>query len=137
VTLSLLACALLWASPAATEDERPDAGELRACVAAAEGSAGVAACEADAQTRLRERIETWRRAIRARLDNRERQAFDQSEAAWKTWFDAETALIELTLQQRRDGLGPMLQSGAVTRLFEERERQLREHLHNLTFAGGR
>ena len=46
--------------------------------------------------------------------------------------EAQTAIQELTLSQRGDGLGEKLLPGAVTLLYEQRERQLREHLHNLS-----
>lgn len=123
---------LLCLLQAATADEI--GGDLRECVAAATNAAAVGACEATEQAVLKERIERWSRAIRTRLDNRQRVLFDRSLAAWRTWFESETELLDLTLAQRTDGLGPKLRSGAVTRLYEERERQLREHLHNLSYA---
>jgi hypothetical protein len=130
--LLLCAVAAAQAAPPPTDQER-----LRACIGEARDSGAIAACEANAQQELRDRIERWTRAIRVLLDNRERPAFDRSVEAWQLWFQRESELLELTLDQRRDGLGPRLRSGAITQLYEERERQLREHLHNLKYAGGR
>jgi hypothetical protein len=132
----ILAIALVGASAHASERLLEKRG-LRDCIESAGNAGAIAACEAQEQASLRDRIERWSRSIRALLDNRQRPAFDRSAAAWQAWFEAETELLDLTLGQRRDGLGPKLRSGAITRLFEERERQLREHLHNLKFAGGR
>lgn len=132
----ILAAGLVAGSAQAAEPLLEERG-LRDCVEAAGNAGAVAACEAREQASLRDRIERWTRSIRSRLDNRQRPAFDRSTAAWQAWFESETELLDMTLGQRRDGLGPKLRSGAITRLFEERERQLREHLHNLKFAGGR
>jgi hypothetical protein len=93
------------------------------------------ACEKSQQVVLKDRIDRWSTAIRQRLDGRELAAFDQNTRAWKAFLDSELAMLDLTLKARRDGLGPTLQPGAVTRLYEERERQLREHLHNLSYVG--
>ena len=57
------------------------------------------------------------------------------EHAWEAYLDSETALLDLTLAKRRDGLGPSLRPGAITQLYEARDRQLLEHLHNLSFSG--
>lgn len=133
----MTATALLWCAPLLAGEPLDERSALRDCISAARDAAAIAACEVSAQADLRDRIERWTRAIRVLLDNRQRPAFDRSVDAWQTWFESETRLLELTLAQRRDGLGPRLQSGAITRLFEDRERQLREHLHNLKFAGPR
>ncbi|MCB1773194.1 MAG: hypothetical protein KDI88_06220 [Gammaproteobacteria bacterium] len=128
---------MIWSAALPAAEPLEERSALRDCISAARETGAIAACEAAAQTDLRGRIERWTRAIRVLLDNRQRPAFDRSVDAWQAWFESETHLLELTLAQRRDGLGPRLQSGAVTRLFEDRERQLREHLHNLKFAGPR
>jgi len=128
---------MIWCTSVLAGEPLEEHSALRNCISTARDAAAIAVCEASAQTELRDRIERWTRAIRVLLDNRQRPAFDHSVDAWQAWFESETRLLELTLAQRRDGLGPRLQSGAVTRLFEDRERQLREHLHNLKFAGPR
>lgn len=134
---TIVAIALIWCTPLPAAEPLEERSALRDCISASRDAAAIAACEASAQNDLRDRIERWTRAIRTLLDNRQRPAFDLSVEAWQAWFESETRLLELTLAQRRDGLGPRLRSGAVTRLFEDRERQLREHLHNLKFAGPR
>lgn len=93
------------------------------------------ACEKSQQMVLKDRIQRWSTAIRQRLDARDLAVFDRNIEAWTAFFDSELAMLDLTLKARRDGLGPTLQPGAVTRLYEERERQLREHLHNLSYVG--
>jgi hypothetical protein len=133
----MTAVVMMWCTSVLAGEPLEERSLLRECISTARDAATIAACEASAQTELRDRIERWTRAIRVLLDNRQRPAFDRSVDAWQAWFESETRLLELTLAQRRDGLGPRLQSGAVTRLFEDRERQLREHLHNLKFAGPR
>jgi hypothetical protein len=109
--------------------------DLRDCVADARDAAAVAACEVTAQAALKARIERWSAAIRKRLDARERLLFDRNAAAWKAFFDSEVALLDLGLGKRADGLASKLRPGAVTRLYEQREEQLREHLHNLSIPG--
>ena len=109
-------------------------GSLRDCIAAARGSAGVANCEKQAQSVLKENIERLSTAIRTHLNQAQRTVFDSSASAWQAFFEHEKAMLELSLGQRRDGLGPKLQLGAVTLLYEQREQQLREHLHNLSLA---
>lgn len=109
--------------------------DLRDCVADARDAAAVAACEMTAQAALKARIKRWSAAIRKRLDTRERLLFDRNAAAWEAFFDSEVALLDLGLGKRADGLAPKLQPGAITRLYEQREEQLREHLHNLSIAG--
>ena len=108
--------------------------QLRDCVARAQGAAAVAACEKQQQTALKARIEQLSETIRARLDARQRLAFDRNMSAWQAFFDSERALLDLTLGLRRDGLGPSLHAGAITRIYEQREQQLREHLHNLSIT---
>lgn len=129
----LLSAALLLAAAAAAAPPSPPSG-LRECVAAARDAAAMAACERREQTHLRQRIDQLAVNIRARLDTRQRLVFERNIQAWQAFFDSEVALSELSLGQRRDGLGPALRPGAVTRMLEERVRQLREHLHNLTLA---
>ncbi len=126
-----LAALLLLGSAALAQP----AQDLRDCVADARDAAAVAACERTAQVALKARIERWSTAIRERLDDRERTLFDRNTAAWKAFFDSEVALLDLGLAKRADDLGPRLRTGAVTRLYEQREQQLREHLHNLSIAG--
>ena len=105
---------------------------LRECIAQARDSAALAACEKQAQLSLREDIRRLSAAIRAKLNPSQRMVFDQSTAAWQTFVQHETMMQELTHAQREDGLGDKLLPGAVTLLYEQRERQLREHLHNLS-----
>ena len=105
---------------------------LRDCIAQARDSAGVAACEKQAQRSLQEDITRLSAAIRTQLNPSDRLIFDQSAAAWQAFLQQETTMLELTLSRRADGLGARLLPGAVTLLYEQRERQLREHLHNLS-----
>jgi rhamnose utilization protein RhaD (predicted bifunctional aldolase and dehydrogenase) len=105
---------------------------LRDCIAQARDSAAMTACEKQAQQSLKQDIKRLTAAIRAKLSESQRMIFDQSTAAWQTFVQHETAMQELTLSQRGDGLGDRLLPGAVTLLYEQREHQLREHLHNLT-----
>ena len=105
---------------------------LRDCIAQARDSAAMTTCEKQAQLSLREDIKRLSAAIRAKLNPSQRMVFDKSTAAWQTFVHHETAMQELTLSQRADGLGDKLLPGAVTLLYEQRERQLREHLHNLS-----
>lgn len=128
----LLAC-IGVATAAGAAEER----DLRDCVAQADGAAAVASCERRQQESLKDRIDRWTRAIPVHLDRKARLAFERNATAWQTFFDSEVRMLQLTLQNRRDGLGGSLYSGAVTRLYEQRERQLREHLHNLKFVGQR
>ena len=98
-------------------------------------AAAVAACETTAQAALKAGIERWSAAIRKRLDARERLLFERNASAWKVFFDSEVALLDLGLGKRADGLASKLRPGAITRLYEQREEQLREHLHNLSIPG--
>jgi hypothetical protein len=119
---------------AADSNHPQPSNALRDCIAAAGGSAAVATCEKQAQSVLKKNIESLSAAIRTRLNQAQRTVFDRSADAWQAFFEHEKAMLELSLGQRRDGLGPNLRSGAVTLLFEQREQQLREHLHNLSIA---
>ncbi|MDJ0738692.1 MAG: hypothetical protein QNJ91_03185 [Gammaproteobacteria bacterium] len=131
---ALLSVAVAAGTSGATELRTP-AQTLRDCVAQAQGAAAVAACETTQQAALQARIKRWTLAIRDRLRGPDRVAFDRSTRAWQAFFDSELAMLERTLNARRDGLGASLYPGAVTRLYEERARQLREHLHNLSYVG--
>ncbi len=129
--IALALCALLVASaPAAPPANKPQS--LRDCINAAPGPGGIARCEKLEQTRLQQRIEDLVRAIRTRLDNRQRLAFERSQQAWQTFFDSELAMLDISGAARRDGLGKSLKIGAATALYETREQQLRAHLHNLS-----
>ena len=112
-----------------------DDNSLRTCVAAARDAAAVTACELKAQAELKARIAQSSAAILDRLDARQRVIFERNATAWEAYLDSETALLDLTLAKRRDGLGSSLRPGAITQLYEARDRQLLEHLHNLSFSG--
>ena len=127
--------AALLLSGIAGGDPRPGEQALRDCIAGARGASAVLACEKSQQVVLKARIKRWSSAIRDTLDARQQAAFDRNTEAWEAWFDSEVAMLDMTLKARRDGLGPTLHPGAVNRLYEERERQLREHLHNLSYVG--
>lgn len=120
----------------AAAEPRPPAHEeaLRQCIASAQSAAAIAACEKRGQAALKGRIDEISTAIRARLDARQRPVFERNSEAWQAFVDSEIAMLGLSLAGRPDGLGPSLQTGAITLLYEARERQLREHLHNLTLA---
>jgi len=126
---SCLALAVLLTAPAGAEPT-----SLRDCVAAAADPVTAAACERREQLALKERIAGLSAAIRTRLDPHQRLVFQRSSEAWQVFVDSESAMLALTLGQRRDGLGPGLQPAALTLLYEERERQLKAHLHNLSIA---
>ena len=121
----------------ASADDGAARADLRDCVAAAQDAAALMACELTQQAALKARIGRWSAGIRKRLNARQRQVFEHNATAWQRFVDSETAMLGLTLDLREDGLGAKLRPGAITRLYEERERQLREHLHNLTYARGR
>jgi len=126
---------LLFGTAGAAAPQRPDAPvTARECVAEARTPAAMAACEREAQVALKARIEQLSDAIRARLDARQRLVFERSAEAWQTFVGREQGMLELSLGRRGDGLGPTLLPGAVSELYETRERQLREHLHNLNLA---
>lgn len=112
-----------------------DESGLRACVSAARDAAAINACESREQAELKARIAQSSAAILKRLDARQRLVFERNAAAWAAYLDSEAALLDLTLARRGDGLGSPLRPGAITQLFEARDRQLREHLHNLSFSG--
>ena len=112
-----------------------DDNSLRTCVAAARDAAAVTACELKAQAELRARIAQSSAAILNRLDARQRVVFERNTTAWEAYLVSETTLLDLTLAKRRDGLGSSLRPGAITQLYEARDRQLLEHLHNLSFSG--
>jgi hypothetical protein len=122
-------------APAADSNRAQPPGSLRDCIVQARDAAAVATCEKQAQSVLVNNIESLSAAIRTRLNQSQRAIFDSSASAWQAFFEHEQTMLELSLGQRRDGLGPNLQSGAVTLLYEQREQQLREHLHNLSLAG--
>ena len=105
---------------------------LRECIATATTATAINRCETTWQTGLIQRIQALGKAIAKRLDTHQRLLFEQNIAAWQTFMERERKMIELSTRHRRDGLGPQLRSGAISQLYEQRERQLREHLHNLT-----
>ena len=107
---------------------------LHDCVAKARNPQAVTACEQREQTALKERIETLSATIHGRLDAGGRIVFERNVEAWQRFFDSEQAMLELSLARRADGLGATLGVGALNQLYEQRERQLREHLHNLNQA---
>ena len=109
--------------------------ELRDCIAKARDAGSITGCEMQAQGALKARIEQLSSAIRVRLDRSQRVIFDRSATAWQAFFEHEIAMLDLSLELRKDGLGPKLRPGAVTLLYEQRERQLREYLHNISLAG--
>ncbi len=104
---------------------------LRDCVGNATTAAAIDQCETRWQTTLLQRIDDLNTAIIAQLDRRQRAAFDQNVQAWRRFVEHEIAMITLSTRSRADGLGTRLRSGAISRLYEQREHQLREHLHNL------
>lgn len=136
-TCKALVCALaaLLAHPLVA-GEPIDEPDLRSCVQAARDAAAVAACEVTAQAVLRQRIARWSTAIEQRLPPRQRNLFARNREAWEAFLASETVLLDATLAARRDGLAAHLRPGAVTRLLEQRETQLREHLHNLSYGRG-
>lgn len=117
----------------AAEPGRPMDDRLRQCVSTAGGADAVAQCESRHQQWLRERIEVLGSALLKRLDAAERALLERNIAAWEAYYAQEIALTDLALGKRADGLGPRLRPGAVSRLLEQREQQLREHLHSLSF----
>jgi hypothetical protein len=130
----LVAAGLIGIALPAPADEASEQAALRACVEQAAGLAAVNACEHRHQEMLLQRITSLRQRIRQQLPTRDRQRFDRNIEAWQQWLDSEKTMLELTLLGRSDGLGASLYPGALTRLYEERVRQLREHLHNLKLA---
>ncbi len=129
-----LVAALLYAAGVTAAPPYPRPIDLRACIASAQSGAALAACEAQAQAGLKQRIQELATAIRQRLDAKQRLIFERNISAWQAFFDSEVALLELSLGLRPDRLGRKLEPGAITRLYEQREQQLREHVHNLSLA---
>lgn len=132
--VTVLIGSLLWQSVLAESAASVSLTDLRGCVAKASSPLAVTACEQHEQNALRKRISVLKKAIGARLDGRENLLFDRNMAAWQAYFDSEEALLGLTLERRADGLGSTLRAGGINRLYEQREHQLREHLHNLNQA---
>jgi hypothetical protein len=126
-----LAAAIFSTSPLADAAETMTPSALRDCVRAAVTAAGVAACEARHQQWLRERIETLTGTLRTQLPPAQHPLLDRNVAAWNSYFDQEVELLDLTLKARSDGLASRLRPGVISRLLEQRERQLREYVHNL------
>ena len=134
---TLLAALLLAAAFAANAEpplSKPAGNGLRDCIAKARDAGAIAGCELQEQAALKARIEHLSVAIRARLDSSQRPIFERSVTAWQAFFEHELAMLELSLVLRKDDLGPKLLPGAVSLLYEQRERQLREHLHNISVA---
>lgn len=126
---------LLVLASAAAAGAPPDKPvSLRECIAGAGDAAAMAACETREQASLRKRIGELSGAIRSRLDAPQQLVFDRNSRAWQAFADSEAAMLELSLGRRSDGLGPALRPAAITLIYEERVRQLREHLHNLTLT---
>lgn len=114
---------------AATPRAPPDS--LRDCVADAVNAAAIAACEKQAATALKQRVRELSDILLARLSGDARRLFAANDKAWRDWVARETALIDLTLGRRTDGLGPALRPGAINTLYEQRVRQLEQHLYSL------
>jgi len=132
----LPAMLVLVSSLGASVDSVSESGNgLRDCIAKARDAGSIAGCEIQEQGALKARIEQLSTAIRVRLDRSQRVIFDRSATAWQAFFGHEIAMLDLSLELRKDGLGPKLRPGAVTLLYEQRERQLREYLHNISVAG--
>jgi hypothetical protein len=128
VVLMTLAPGLVWAGNPPASDRQ----SLRECIAQSANVSAVASCERAQQRALASRIEQLTTSIRNRLPAQQRPAFSRNIRAWQAFFDAERKLLEFSLAARPDGLGGKLLPGAVSLLYEQRERQLREHLHNLS-----
>lgn len=129
--LAGILCAVTTGAAAVPPGEETD---LRDCIAAAATPAAITACETTRRAAVEARIERWTAAIHERLGGRDRLTFERNVAAWQAFLESEKALLALTFRARRDGLGPQLEIGAVSRLYEDRERQLREHLDSLRRA---
>jgi hypothetical protein len=130
----LVVAGLICFSVPVPANEAAERSALRACVEKASGLAAVNACEQQHQTLLLERMTSLRELIRQRLPTQARQRFDSNIAAWQQWLASEKAMLEITLLGRSDGLGASLYAGELTRIYEERVRQLRDHLHSLKMA---
>ncbi len=123
------------AAVAANCGDPGDTSGLRQCISEAHSASAISQCEQQTQAVLRARIDQLSGAIRSRLPPSLRREFDGGSEAWQTFFEHENHMLSISFQRRADGLGPMLRPGAVTRLLEQREQQLREHLHNLSLVG--
>lgn len=130
--LALIA-AVFGMLPHAHAAEKMTPTTLRECVRTAGSAEGIAQCEARHQQWLRERIEMLTNAIVEHLPPAEQPLLESNVAAWNSYFDQEVALLDLTLKARSDRLASRLRPGVISRLLEQREQQLREHLHNLKF----
>ncbi len=131
--VTLLIFALLTALPAGAGSEiETGQSRLRECVRQAASAAALAVCEMTFQASVKQRIEQLGKVIESRLNATQRGVFDRNKEAWRAYLAQELEMIELTSKQRRDGLGPHLRSGATSQLYEQREKQLRLYLHNLS-----
>jgi hypothetical protein len=130
----LIVAGLIWCSVAVPADEAAERTALRACVEKASGLVAVNACEQQHQKLLLERMTSLRELIRQRLSTQDRRRFDSNVEAWQQWLASEKAMLDITLLGRSDGLGASLYAGELTRIYEERVRQLRDHLHSLKLA---
>lgn len=115
----------------ASPNER--SSRLRDCVSTAASAEAVLQCEVQHQRWLRRRIDELGDALRQQLPADRHPALQENIRAWRTYYEREVALLDLTLARRGDGLAPRLRPGVISRLLEQREQQLREHLHNLKF----
>ncbi len=131
---AVLIGSLIWRCLSAEPVASTSLTQLRDCVARAASPQAVAACERREQDALRQRIDFLGTAITEHLDGHDLVLFERNVAAWQAYFDSEQTLLGLTLERRVDGLGSALRQGGINRLYEQRERQLREHLHNLKRA---
>lgn len=130
---ALLILALLTAIPAGA-DSAVETGQsrLRECVRNAASAAALAACETQFQGNVKRQIERLSKTIESHLSATQRNVFARNKAAWRAHLAEELEMIELTSKQRRDGLGPHLRAGAISQVYEQREKQLRLYLHNLS-----
>jgi uncharacterized protein YecT (DUF1311 family) len=127
----LIALLAVLSSTAAADGQ--GAAALRDCVAGAASAEAVAACEAAHQQRLHRRIEILSDALQERLAPAQRRGLEQNIAAWQAYFGQAVALLDITLKARGDGLAARLRPGLISRLLEQREQQLREHVQNLAY----
>lgn len=130
--IALVAAAFCF-QPLAHAAEKMTPSELRDCVRSAGSAAGVAQCEERHQQWLRHRIDVLTGELFEQLPPDDHPVLERNVEGWKRYFDQEVSLLDLTLKARSDGLGPRLRPGVISRLLEQREQQLREHLHNLKF----
>lgn len=123
---------VLAALSASAIDARSSEHEkVRACVAQAGSLAGMALCERRYADALSARTKRLEGSIRSRLAPSQRERFDRSVRAWRQFLDEERKLLEITMAQRPDGLGPGLLPGAINELREQRIGQLEVHLRSL------